>query len=112
MCNQGDVEIIHNWKATHSIQDLKNIVARKHYSAFTVSNGQPSFGHAALKKFNFELTADLCEPITRCCNHPCRIYIYKPLKVWSILDYVKPAVNDDNWVAYRNIDMCGQGDVR
>ena len=26
MCGQGDIEIIHNWKKTHTIEDLKNIV--------------------------------------------------------------------------------------
>merc|ERR1719178_485288 len=26
MCGQGDVEIIHNWRATHSIEDLQRIV--------------------------------------------------------------------------------------
>jgi len=76
MCNQGDVEIIHNWKKTHSIDDLKRIVEDKGYSAFTVSAGQPAFGHAALKKFNFALTKEHCKPITTCCRHPCTIYIY------------------------------------
>ena len=76
MCGQGDVEIIHNWRATHSIEDLQRIVEQKGYSAFTVSSGQPSFGHAALKKFPYQLTAGHCKPITTCCNHPCTIYIW------------------------------------
>ena len=76
MCGQGDVEIIPNWRATHSIEDLKRIVEQKGYSAFTVSSGQPSFGHAALKKFPYQLTAGHCKPITTCCNHPCTIYIW------------------------------------
>lgn len=76
MCAQGDVEIIPNWKAKHSIDDLKKIVVSKGYSAFTVSNGLPAFGHAALKSFDFELRREHCKPISTCCNHPCRIYIW------------------------------------
>merc|ERR1711977_652759 len=64
------------WCATHSIEDLQRIVEQKGYSAFTVSSGQPSFGHAALKKFPYQLTAGHCKPITTCCNHPCTIYIW------------------------------------
>lgn len=76
MCGQGDVEIIGDWKATHSIEDLKRIVEQKGYSAITVSAGQPSFGHAALKKFSYQLRPSLCKPISTCCKHPCTIYIY------------------------------------
>ena len=76
MCGQGDVEIIHNWRATHSIEDLQRIVEQKGYSAFTVSSGEPSFDHAALKRFPYQLTAGHCKPITTCCNHPCTIYIW------------------------------------
>ena len=76
MTYQGNVEIIDNWRATHSIEDLQRIVEQKGYSAFTVSSGQPSFGHAALKKFPYQLTAGHCKPITTCCNHPCTIYIW------------------------------------
>jgi len=78
MCGQGDVEIIGDWKRHHTIASLKKIVEEKRYSAFTVSNGQPSFGHAALKKFNFVVTKEHCKPITACCRHPCTIYIYTP----------------------------------
>ena len=33
MAYQGDVEIIHNWREEHSIEDLQRIVERKGYSA-------------------------------------------------------------------------------
>ena len=58
MCGQGDVEIIHNWRATHSIEDLQRIVEQKGYNAVCVG----SFGHAALKRFPFRLTARHCAP--------------------------------------------------
>ena len=76
MCGQGDVEIIGNWRRHKSIADLKHIVERKGYSAFTVSSGHPSFAHAALKKFDYSLTAEHCKHISTCCRHPCTIYIY------------------------------------
>lgn len=75
MCGQGDVEIIGDWKRTHSIDDLKCMVEERGYSAFTMSAGQPSFGHAALKRFPFELSQAHCKPISTCCHHPCTIYI-------------------------------------
>jgi len=78
MCGQGDVEIIHNWKNTHTIDQLMQIVEEKGYSAFTVSDGNPSFGHAALKKFDFVLKRKHCKPISQCCRHPCKIYLYTP----------------------------------
>ena len=58
MCGQGDVEIIHNWRAKHSIEDLQRIVEQKGYSAVCVGN----FGHAALKQFPYQLTAGHCKP--------------------------------------------------
>jgi len=123
MCRQGDVEIIGDWKKKHSIDDLKEMVVRKGYSAVTVSAGVPSFGHAALKKFSFKLTKEHCKPITTCCNHPCKIYIYHRGEAESSKEMaktVKPKqeqpidvefVNGGVWTAYKNIDMCGQGDV-
>ena len=38
MAYQGDVEIIHNWREEHSIEDLQRIVERKGYSAFSVGS--------------------------------------------------------------------------
>lgn len=70
MCNQGDIEIIHDWRRRHNIEELKRMVINKKYSAVTVSAGEPSFGHAALKKFPFKLTKDRCRPVTTCCRHP------------------------------------------
>ena len=58
MCGQGDVEIIHDWRSTHSVDDLKRIVEQKGYSAVCVG----SFGHAALKKFPYQLTPGHCKP--------------------------------------------------
>jgi hypothetical protein len=77
MCNQGDTHIIPDWKSKVSIDDLKNIVERFNYSCITVSSGKPSFGHAAIKNFDFQLTPAHCKPISTCCSHPCTIYIYK-----------------------------------
>ena len=76
MCGQGDVEILPDWKRHYSVDDLKRMVEERGYSAFTVSAGHPSFGHAALKKFPFALTKAHCKPISTCCRHPCTIYIY------------------------------------
>ena len=38
MAYQGDVEIIHNWREEHSIEDLQRIVERKGYSAISVGS--------------------------------------------------------------------------
>ena len=58
MCGQGDVEIIHNWRNKHTIEDLKRMVEQKGYSAVCVG----SFGHAALKKFSYQLKPEHCNP--------------------------------------------------
>lgn len=121
MCRQGDVEIIGDWKNKHSINDLKKMVEDKGYSCFTVSSGQPSFGHAALKKFNFQLETHHCKPITTCCNHPCTIYILHRDKTDAPKEEAKKKtkqvqpidvefINGGVWTAYKDIDMCGQGD--
>ena len=78
MCGQGDAELVHNWKKTHSVEQLKRIAEQKGYSAVTVSSGTPSFGHAAFKKFSYQLTPAHCKPISSCCKHPCTIYIFAP----------------------------------
>lgn len=46
------------------------------YSCFTISAGEPSFNHAALKVFDRQIGPDDCKPISECCNHPCTIFIY------------------------------------
>jgi len=82
------------------------MVLDKGYSCFTVSNGDPSFPFAAMKKFDYQVTKDNCKPITSCCNHPCKIYIYnRP----GMPKKPEPVVHSD-WECYQNIDMCGQGD--
>ena len=58
MCFQGDVEVISDWKHHTSIDKLKKIVEEKGYSAVCVG----SFGHAALKSFDYQLTKEHCKP--------------------------------------------------
>lgn len=53
MCGQGDMELVHDWKKNFSVDKIKQMVIDKGYSCFTVSNGNPSFPFAALKKFDF-----------------------------------------------------------
>ena len=81
MAYQGDVEIIGDWKRHTSIDKLKKIVEEKGYSAVCVG----SFGHAALKSFDYQLTKEHCKPSEGYTNE---IHIWfpsgeaaKPLKV-------------------------------
>merc|ERR1712183_49647 len=110
MCGQGDVEIIPDWEKKYSIKDLQNMVEKKGYSAISVSPNSESFKHAALKKFDYQLTSEHCKPQ----GYKCTIYIYNkddtnkgnlPAPISS--EQVKGGV----WTAHSNIDMCGQGDV-
>jgi len=71
MCGKGDIEIISNWRASHSIEDLKRIVEKKGYSAISVGG----FGHAALKKFNYQLTSKHC---ARSRGYTNQLFIYFP----------------------------------
>ena len=83
MCGQGDIEMMMNWKSNYTIEQLKQIVEEKGYSAITVSAGNPSFNHAAIKDFPYDLRRDHCKQINQCCRHPSDIYIYtsdKPSK--------------------------------
>jgi len=48
------------------------------YSAITVSDGEPSFGHAAFKTFPFDLKKEHLRGIDTCCKHPCMIHIWRP----------------------------------
>jgi uncharacterized membrane protein YhaH (DUF805 family) len=57
MCFQGDVEILEG-AIVKDIPKLKKIVEEKNYSAVCVG----SFPHAALKKFDYQLTAEHCKP--------------------------------------------------
>merc|ERR1719487_2691402 len=71
MCCQGDVEIIGDWKKHHSIESLKKIVEQKGYSAVCVG----SFGHAALKSFDYQLTKEHCAPSNGYTND---LYVWVP----------------------------------
>jgi len=72
MCGQGDVEIIGEWEQKHSIEDLKKMVIKKGYSAISVSPNSESYGHAALKKFSYNLTPMHCKPRA----YKCHLYIF------------------------------------
>jgi len=78
MSEQGDVQLIEDWRKTHSVEDLKRIVEAEGWSAFTISAGQPAFGHAALKDFPYRLTAGHCRPVSETHRHPCTIWIFTP----------------------------------
>ena len=69
MSNQGDKEIIHSWRAKHSIEDLKRIVEQKGYSAISVCSG----GFATLKQFSYQLTPGHCKKTWGYTN---TLYIY------------------------------------
>merc|ERR1719267_449231 len=71
MCYQGDAEIIGDWKRHHTIESLKKIVEQKGYSAVCVG----SFGHAALKNFDYQLTKEHCKPSHGYTND---LYIWVP----------------------------------
>ena len=72
MCGQGDEEIIHNWRAKTSIAALRRKVERKGYSAISVGS---SFGHAALKSFDYQLTKGHMRPSQGYTNE---IHVYFP----------------------------------
>ena len=98
--HQGDKQLVHGWKTTHTIQMLKREVEQKGYSGFTVLRAlaarqlhrhashrpwrvlqvcyKPNFQFAALKSFDFQLTPEHCRPISESHCNPCAIYIYKP----------------------------------
>ena len=74
MCCEGDVEIVWNWRNTHSLEDLKRIVVVKGYSSVTVSE---QFQHAIFKDFEFQLEPSHCRSVESCCGRPCTIHIYR-----------------------------------
>jgi len=76
MCGQGDIEFIDDWKNNTTLQSLKEICEKKGYSSITYANANASISHAALKKFDYQLTKEHCKPISTCCKHPCTIWIY------------------------------------
>ena len=72
MAYQGDVEQIHDWKNYYSIDQLKQIALEKGYTCFTVSDS--SFGFAAMKKFDFQVTPETCKPPE---GYSCKFYIHQ-----------------------------------
>merc|ERR1719453_1222393 len=119
MCGQGDVEIVQNWRSRTSIEELKRKVEECGYSAITVSDGDPSFGHAALKQFQYQLTSEHCKPISTCCRHPCKIYIWtgknkaeggRAKGGTAAPDEATAAEGRQGggtWQCLKNVDMCG-----
>ena len=71
MCNQGDVQIIGGWRSKHSIAEMKRIVEQNNWSAICVG----SFGHAALKNFDFQLRQHHCKPSQ---GYNCTIFVFTP----------------------------------
>ena len=60
---------------------MKRMVEQRNYSAFTVSyhaHGLPSFDHAALKNFDFQLREHHCKHRDTTHHHPCIIFVYTP----------------------------------
>merc|ERR1712100_707396 len=73
MCGQGDIQIIPDWKKSHTLDQLKAIVEENGYSAVCVA-GNNEFGHAAIKSFDYQLTAERCKPSS---GYTCTIWIYQ-----------------------------------
>lgn len=124
MCGQGDVEIIHKWSSKYSIQDLKRIVEEKGYSAISLSKNNKSFDFAAFKKFDYQLTPKHCKPsngykntlyILNRGDKNCHKEHAKKKTDATVKRQEQPIdvefINGGIWTAYKNIDMCGQGDV-
>ena len=49
MKDQGDKELLHNWKSRYSIDQLKKYAYDRDYSAFTIGAGLLPFPFAAMK---------------------------------------------------------------
>ncbi|KAK3268842.1 hypothetical protein CYMTET_22676 [Cymbomonas tetramitiformis] len=71
MCQQGDVDIIADWKKVTTLEALKSRVERKGWSAVCVG----SFDHAALKSFSWQLKPEHCRPSEHYTN---KLYIWFP----------------------------------
>eukprot|EP00929_Paragymnodinium_shiwhaense_P033080 TRINITY_DN18234_c0_g1_i1.p1 TRINITY_DN18234_c0_g1~~TRINITY_DN18234_c0_g1_i1.p1 ORF type:complete len:397 (+),score=39.63 TRINITY_DN18234_c0_g1_i1:83-1273(+) len=76
MCEKGDVKLIEDWMSWTTIDEMKRLVEKNHWSAITVSTGKPAFSHAAIKNFDFQLLPCHCRHIDTCCRQPCKIFIY------------------------------------
>jgi len=53
---------IDNWRAAHSLEDLKRVAKREGYSAFFVGSSP----HAVMLSVPFELTPDQCRESAGC----------------------------------------------
>jgi len=119
MCGKGDKDLIYDWKNKHTLDELKEMVIENGYTAVTVSDGEPRFGHAAFKKFDFTLLKKHLKGIDTCCKHPCMIHIFRP-KGWVETEEETPKAVDDTpaevvvydgtWESHSNLDMCSKGD--
>ena len=74
MFKQGGVVLVYNWREKYSIQDLQATVEQNGYSAITI---YPDFDHAVLRKFDYLLTVDHCEPAE---GYSCSTFIFTPPK--------------------------------
>lgn len=109
MSGMGDRENIWKWREHTTIPDLKRIVERHGYSAFSVSNGEPGgFTHACFKKFDYQLTPEHCAP-----SSVATIYIYNP-KGFPEAASSLPLSNTipQMWTEHQGIDMGGLGDIQ
>merc|ERR1712173_397345 len=83
--DQGGAEIIYNWRKFYSILDLQEMVEQNGYSAITI---YPDFEHAVLRKFDYQLTVDHCEPAE---GYTCSTFIFPPPKQQAItIEQVEP----------------------
>ena len=122
MAYQGDVEIIHNWRKKHSLDELMRKVEQNGYSAISVGK----FHQAVLKKFPYQLTADHCKPVQGYTN---TFYIWSgggsgmvapatdtgiggtdPYKVQLAADLIMARRANDKNAAERVIDALGGGE--
>jgi hypothetical protein len=71
----------HGWEGRLTVDDLKEMALERNASAFVISTGNEAgkngktFGFAAFKKFDYQLTKEHCKPIHH--DHPLRIFILK-----------------------------------
>ena len=74
MCGQGDVEVIHNWRGKHVIEELMRKVEQNGYSAVCVRLKKfvPAGGHS--KKFPYQLRD--CRPLQAVSGYTNTLYIW------------------------------------
>ena len=59
---EGEVELIDNWKDYLSLEDLQRIAETRNHSGFTVSAGPPGFSHAKLVSLGRRVGRSDCVP--------------------------------------------------